>query len=75
MNIAADYKGIMTELIIDGKIIMKHLESIGKDTGWLQDQLNSSHVDSIENVVFSGYQTDGQLYISLRNHSTGIHLI
>lgn len=75
MNMTADYTGVMTELIIDGRIISKHLESIGKDIGWLQDQLRSRHIDSVEHVVFAGYLSNGELYISLRNDSTGIHLI
>ena len=75
MNMIADYKGVMTELIIDGRIISKHLESIGKDIGWLQDQLNSRHIESIDNVIFAGYLSNGELYISMRNDSIGIHLI
>lgn len=75
MNMNADYKGIMTELIIDGRVIKKHLESIGKDSEWLQAQLDKRHIDCIESVVFAGVQSDGRLYMSLRNESTGIHLV
>ncbi|MEA4894608.1 MAG: DUF421 domain-containing protein [Oscillospiraceae bacterium] len=75
MNITADYTGVMTELIIDGRIISKHLESIGKDIGWLNGQLSNRNIDNIENVVFAGYLSNGELYISLRNNSSGIHLI
>lgn len=75
MNMTADYTGIMTELIIDGRIISKHLESIGKDIEWLQDQLNSRHIDSPEHVIFAGYLSNGELYVSLKNNSTGIHLL
>ena len=75
MNMPTDYKGVMTELVIDGTIISKHLESVGKDIGWLHDQLNSRHVESIENVIFAGYLSNGELYVSLRNDSSGIHLI
>ena len=74
MKISADYKGLMTEIIIDGTIITKHLENIGKGIEWLQEQLNSKHIESIENVVFAGYLSN-ELYISLRNDSTGMHLI
>ncbi len=75
MNLTADYIGVMTELIIDGRIISKHLESINKDIGWLYAQLNRKHIDSVEHVVFAGYLSNGEIYVSLRNDSTGLHLI
>jgi len=75
MNINSDSPGLMTELIIDGKIIEKHLESIGKDTRWLFNQLKSRNVANVDTVVFAGYQSNSGLYISLRNDSQGIHLI
>lgn len=75
INITTDYTGVMIELIIDGRIISKHLESIGKDVGWLQDQLNSRHIESVDRVIFTGYLSNGELYVSLRNDSTGIHFI
>lgn len=75
MKMTTNYTGVMTELIIDGRIISKHLKSIGKDMGWFQDQLNSRHINSTKNVVFAGYLTNGELYVSLRNDSTGMHLI
>lgn len=75
MNMTADYTGVMTELIIDGRIISKHLERIGKDVGWLNGQLSSRNIDSVEQVIFAGYLSNGELYISLKNDSTGIHLL
>jgi len=75
MNVPAEYTGVMIELIIDGKIISRHLKSIGKDTQWLYEQLRSRHIDGVEHVVFAGYLANGELYVSLKNESTGIHLI
>ena len=75
MNMSADSSGVMTELIIDGRIISKHLESIGKDSGWLHEQLRGRHIDCVEQVIFAGYLSNGELYVSLRNDSIGIHLI
>jgi uncharacterized membrane protein YcaP (DUF421 family) len=75
MNIPTNYKGIMTELIIDGRIISQHLEIVNKDEKWLLDQLKSRNIDNINNVVFAGLQTDGQLYISLKTDSTGTHSV
>jgi uncharacterized membrane protein YcaP (DUF421 family) len=75
MNIPTDYKGLMTELVIDGRIISQHLEIVNKDTQWLLDQLKSRNINNINNVVFAGLQTDGQLYVSQKNDTTGTHSI
>ena len=75
MNIPSESPGLMTELIIDGKIMEKHLESIGKDTLWLSHQLKSRNIANADAVVFAGYQSNSGLYISLRNDSEGSHLI
>ena len=75
MNVPSESPGLMTELIIDGKIMEKHLESIGKDTLWLSHQLKSRNIANADAVVFAGYQSNSGLYISLRNDSEGSHLI
>ena len=75
LKIAADHKGVMIELIIDGKVIQKHLKTIGKSTQWLQKQLSIRNINSVSDVIFAGYFLNGELYVSLRNHSTGIHFI
>ena len=75
LKIAASHKGVMTELIIDGKVIQKHLKAIGKNTQWLQKELNNRNINHISDVIFAGYFSNGELYISLRNHLTGIHFI
>lgn len=75
LNISTNYKGLMTELIIDGRVISQHLQIIGKDTQWLFDQLKSRNISNIKDVVLAGLQTDGQLYVSIKNDTTGTHSI
>ena len=75
MNISTAYKGLMTELVIDGRIISQHLQIIGKDTEWLKQQLISRNINNMKDVIFAGLQTDGQLYISVKNDSNGTHSI
>jgi len=75
MDIPSGSPGLMTELIIDGKIMEKHLESIGKNALWLSNQLKSRNIANVDTVVFAGYQSNSGLYISLRNDSEGSHLI
>lgn len=66
--------GIMIELIIDGKIIEKHLESMGISRNWLISQLRSRNISNPDDVVFAGLNASGILYISLKNDSNGLHL-
>lgn len=39
LNIKADYEGIPYDLVIDGKIMNENLKVLGKDTVWLEKQL------------------------------------
>lgn len=75
LNIPTEYKGLMTELIINGQIISYHLKAINKDTQWLLEQLNKRNIKNIKDVMLAGLQTDGQLYISLKNDLDGVHLV
>ncbi|NLJ31664.1 MAG: DUF421 domain-containing protein [Clostridiales bacterium] len=75
MNLSADYKGVMLELVIDGKIIEKSLKALGRDSDWLRNQLNKRNVTNVDDVIFAGCFSDGELYVSLRNHLTGVPLI
>ncbi len=71
MNIETPYKGLMVELIIDGRIISNHLSFINRDERWLMTRLNQENVNRLEDVVFAGLQSDGQLYVSTKNKLKG----
>ncbi len=68
LNLPGRYTGLMAELIIDGRIITKHLVGINKDTNWLMGELKKKNIDSVYDVVFAGVMNNGQLYVSLRNN-------
>ena len=40
MNIEADYEGIAYDLVVDGRIMYKDLEKIGKNYVWLEKEVN-----------------------------------
>ena len=67
MGIATTDKGLMTELIVDGKLLKENLETLHIDKKWLNDELHKNNVDSIKRVLLAGIQSDGELYISLKN--------
>ncbi len=71
LNITAQYSGIMAELIIDGRIMEKHLKAVKKDIGWLMGELKSRGISRPDDVVFAGLMEGGQLYVSTRTKSKG----
>jgi Predicted membrane protein len=75
INIPTASSGLFIELIIDGQILEKHLNSLGKDRLWLQNELKSKSVTDINTVVFAGYHSNSGLYVSLRNDLKGTHLV
>ena len=67
LNIPTSYKGLMTELILNGQIMISHLEMMNLDIEWLLNQLKIRNINNIDEVIFAAIQTDGQLYIALKN--------
>lgn len=57
---------IPTEVITDGRIITKNLQSLDLDQAWLEQQLIQAGVNSISEVFFAEVQTDGSLYIDVK---------
>ncbi|WP_330602836.1 DUF421 domain-containing protein [Anaerosolibacter carboniphilus] len=68
LNISTNYKGLMTELIINGQIMASHLKMLNLDTKWLSEQLQTRNIKNVEEVIFAGLQTDGQLYIASKSN-------
>lgn len=54
MNISKSKPALSTDLIIDGKIIIKALENANKTQKWLIDKLNSKNAD-LNNVAIATY--------------------
>lgn len=43
-NIVPDYEGIPYDLVVDGKVMHKNLQSLGKDYKWLEKQVEKFHM-------------------------------
>lgn len=50
-NIVPEYEGIPYDLVIDGKVINKNLQKLGKDYKWLQKQLNAFKIKPEEALI------------------------
>lgn len=64
MHIATPYKGLMTDIIVDGRLISCNLARAGKDVAWLTEQLSKKSV-RLEDVFYAGIDSSGGLYITL----------
>ena len=50
-NIIPDYEGIPYDLVIDGKIMSKNLQAIGKNYAWLKKQVEKFNIKPEEALV------------------------
>ncbi|WP_247902964.1 DUF421 domain-containing protein [Paenibacillus pabuli] len=55
---------LMTEIIIDGKLIKQNLEERNKDTNWLSEQLKKQKV-TVQDIAFAAILPNDKLYIDL----------
>jgi len=67
LGIPTGYTGVPSELIVDGQIIAANLKQNNLDEQWLYQQLEQMGIGSLDQVVFAQLQTDGKLYVDLRN--------
>lgn len=58
-----------TEIIVDGRLVEKNLKELKLDYKWVDQQLLSAGISSVEEVFFAELQSDGSLYISKKMKS------
>ncbi|MEG6615153.1 DUF421 domain-containing protein [Peptococcaceae bacterium 1198_IL3148] len=63
VNIATDYQGVPSELIVDGKIIYQNLQQNNLSKDWLLTELNKQGVSNVKDVVFASLDSAGNLYV------------
>lgn len=50
-NIVPEYEGIPYDLVVDGKVMMKNLKSIGKNYAWLKKQVEKFDIKPEEALI------------------------
>ncbi|MFV3013374.1 YetF domain-containing protein [Clostridium botulinum] len=68
LNISTPHKGLILNLIVNGRIIESNLRLAGKDRAWLKEQLHLKNVKDITDVIFGGFTSDGQLEVVTKNN-------
>ena len=60
-NIIPDYEGIPFDLVVDGKIMEKNLQAIGKNYQWLKKQVEKFNMKPEEALIVT-YDAKGQIF-------------
>ena len=60
-NIIPDYEGIHYDLVVDGKIMEKNLQAIGKNYQWLKKQVEKFNMKPEEALIVT-YDAKGQIF-------------
>lgn len=60
-NITPDYEGIPYDLVVDGKIMYKNLEAIGKNYEWLKKQVEKFKMKPEEALIVT-FDGKGQIF-------------
>lgn len=71
LQIPTDYKGLATELIMDGHIIHANLKQLNLPEQWLREQIEGRN-HRIEDVYYAEIDTQGNLYVDLRDDLDGL---
>lgn len=72
LNIPTSYKGLATELIVDGHIIEANLRQVNLDVEWLKKEIQRRN-HRIEDVYYAELDTEGNLYVDLRDELQAVH--
>ena len=63
LNLPGKYRGIPSELVVDGVIIEQNLAQNHLDREWLLEELKKQGVQSLDEVFYASLDTDGHLYV------------
>ena len=69
-NIKPQEDNILTNLILDGKIMYNNLKELGFDTLWLNEMLQKQGIIKIDNIYLATYDGNGNLSVYLTNNQS-----
>lgn len=63
IKLKANYNGLCTNVVIDGKIMKNNLKCIKKDEKWLRTRLNNMNYDNIDDLLLVTIDTNEKISI------------
>lgn len=67
LNISTNYNGLISDIIIDGKIMQNNLKGTNHDEQWVREQLKTQNIYDTGEVFYAGLNAAGVLYISVKS--------
>lgn len=64
LNILPKYNGLLSDIIIDGKIMYTNLKNTNHDEKWVKKQIKTHNINNVEEIFYAGLNADGVLYVS-----------
>lgn len=72
LNLPGKEESVISEIIVDGKIIKQNLEQHGLNSKWLMGQLQKNNIKKIKDVTLAQYNPiDGSVYFDFRKDNLG----
>lgn len=68
-NMKPKEDGIITNLILDGKIMEENLKELKLDKLWLMEMLQKQGIIKTDNIFLATYNTDGNLSVYMTNNT------
>ena len=68
-NIKPKEEGIVTNLILDGRVMDENLKELGFDKLWLNEMLQKQGIIKVDNIFLATYNSDGSLSAYLTNNT------
>lgn len=70
MKLAVDAKGLCVNVILDGKVLHHHLNTLKRDEAWLNQELRKQNVSDPSDVLLACIDQAGALTIHLKGYRT-----
>lgn len=67
LKLKADYQGLCSNLVIDGKIMHNNLKQIGKDEKWLMKRISNNGYDCLDDIILVTCDSKEKLTIFEKN--------
>jgi len=66
LNISTKCNGLISDIIVDGKIMYNNLKRTNYDERWIREQLKTYNISNVEEVFYAGLNDTAILYISTK---------
>lgn len=73
LQVPVRYKGVPSELVVDGVIIRQNLEQNHLDEDWLLGELQKQGIQSLKDVFYASLDQDGNLYVDKKQDKMTYH--